>query len=254
MLQDLKILGIPEIPESGTSAMTKAEVYNAQLGSLGESNCPLCRNRGYIAAEEDGMFRLQECECMGKRRALRRIRRSGLADLLEEYTFEAYQTPRQWQAAALQKAKDYAVNGAGRWMYVCGKPGTGKTHLCTAVVGQLIAVGKEARYMLWREEAPQLKAMVNEREYYNRVMGELIRAPVLYIDDFLKGCVSQADVNLAFELLNARYNSRHTMTLLSSERTVEELLDMDEALGSRIYERAKGYTIKAEPENWRLRR
>jgi DNA replication protein DnaC len=66
--------------------------------------------------------------------------------------------------------------------------------------------------------------------------------------------VTPADVNLAFEILNYRYVNRRLVTILSSEKTIEEILDIDEAVGSRIFERCKGHYVKfVGKENWRLR-
>ena len=148
---------------------------------------------------------------------------------------------------------NYLVRGDGKWFIISGNSGTGKTHLCTAICGELIKAGKEVRYMLWRDEAPRLKALVNDRFEYDRLISEIKRADVLYIDDFWKGAVTQADINLSFEILNARYNSKQKVTLISSERTIEQILSVDEAIGSRIYERSKGFYIKTPDENWRLR-
>lgn len=108
---------------------------------------------------------------------------------------------------------------------------------------------------MWREMAPKLKALVNERELYEAKMDKFKEADVLYIDDFFKGNITAADINLAFELLNSRYNSRSKITIISTERTVEDLIEIDEALGSRIYERSKGFYIQTPPHtNWRLRK
>ena len=63
---------------------------------------------------------------------------------------------------------------------------------------------------------------------------------------------SDGDLNVAFELLNARYNARKR-TIISGERTIGAIMDIDEAIGSRIYERSKnGYCFETSPENWRL--
>ena len=65
---------------------------------------------------------------------------------------------------------------------------------------------------------------------------------------------TDADVKLAFELLNARYNDTAKLTLISTEWSLEGLLDIDEALGSRIYERAKKHWLNFNGrQNWRLR-
>ena len=45
------------------------------------------------------------------------------------------------------------------------------------------------------------------------------------------------------------------LTIISSEKTLREILDIDEAVGSRIYEMAQGYilNISADPaKNYRM--
>jgi DNA replication protein DnaC len=44
-------------------------------------------------------------------------------------------------------------------------------------------------------------------------------------------------------------------TIISSERSMEDLLQIDEAVGSRIYQRSKDFllSIQGENKNWRLR-
>lgn len=217
-----------------------------------EYACTLCQDKGYIVRREDGGLYARECECQQRKRTMKRIEQSGIADLLQRYTFESYETPKQWQVTAKEKAADYLEHGQHSWFIIAGNPGSGKTHLCTAIVGKLIEGNKFVRYMLWREEAPRLKASINDREWYDAEMDKLKRCDVLYIDDFLKGNVTDGDINLAFELLNDRYNTGR-QTIISGERPIEAILDIDEAVGSRIYERTKGYRIRCPEENWRLR-
>ena len=84
------------------------------------------------------------------------------------------------------------------------------------------------------------------------MLDEYKRVEVLYIDDFLKGGDTDADIRLAYEILNSRYNDRGLRTILSSEMTPEKLLRRDEALGGRIYERARGYVLQAPQGNRRF--
>jgi hypothetical protein len=58
-----------------------------------------------------------------------------------------------------------------------------------------------------------------------------------------------ADINLAFEILNDRYNSGR-ITVLSSERRIGEILDIDAAVGGRIYEMATpgGYALNIKDD------
>lgn len=193
---------------------------------------------------------MRECECRTIARTKRRIYRSGLGELYERYSLSNYCTDTAKRREIMDKAVDYISGGKG-WFYICGRSGSGKTHITCAIVRELIEAGMEARYMMWREDAPRLKATVNEAVYSER-MEELTECRVLLIDDLWKGALSDADVNLTFELLNARYNSPSRLTIISTEWSLEAILKRDEAIGGRIYERSKGFCLQAPPENYRL--
>ena len=96
--------------------------------------------------------------------------------------------------------------------------------------------------------------MTTDGEEYQSRIRPFKTVPVLYIDDFLKGGHTEADLRLAFEILNARYNDSSLRTIISSEMSLFDVLGLDEATGGRIYERAKGYVIEAPKENWRLKK
>ncbi len=230
-------------------------IANGALPTAPEYRCELCHDTGQIIHRVPGSIEISvsECECAVKRRNALRIKRSGLADVMSRYTFEAYKTPDKQTAAIKDAALRYVAESRGEWFVIVGRPGSGKTHVCTAIVGKLIEGGKNCKYMLWRDEVRELKALVNDNSAYRERMNLLKNVDVLYIDDFLKGrAVSDGDLNVAFELLNARYNARKR-TIISGERTIGAIMDIDEAIGSRIYERSKnGYCFETSPENWRL--
>lgn len=239
----------------------RADWANQNTGDLNRRDgydCPLCRNRGYFRrVREDGSSYVEECSCMAVRRNRDRIRRSGLSDLVKRYTFESWEAPEPWQAEAKAVAEDYAAGGRG-WMLCSGGVGTGKSHLCTAVCVRLMEEGRDVRYVLWREFAPRAKALVNDAGEYEALLRPLKTVDVLYIDDLYKTGKGQqpttGDVNLAFEILNARYNESRKRTILSTERSMEEILEIDEAVGSRIYERSREHCLSFRGRgNWRLR-
>lgn len=218
---------------------------------LGGVDCPICNNSGYIITVKDGYRTARECECLAKRRSLRRIRLSGMSDMLERYSFQTYQTPDASRVRVKVTAEKFSDADEG-WFFIAGQSGSGKTHICTAICSTLIDKGKEVYYMRWRDESRLLKAIVNSEEI-EAPLDKLKTVSVLYIDDFFKGGCNEADIRLAFEILNARYNDSKLRTIISSEIGIEAVLHIDEALGGRIYERSKGFCLQAPNENWRLK-
>lgn len=235
---------------SGTSITTTNEETLAEYG-LDGVNCDICGNKGQLAYYRNGILYSKPCMCMAKRRSFRRIQRSGMADMFSRYTFDNYKTVDEDRKRIKVMAGKFAMDDSG-WFYIAGQSGSGKTHICTAICSALVEGSKDVYYMAWRDESRNLKGLMNTDEV-DEPLRKLKKVAVLYIDDFLKGGVSEADIRLAFEIINARYNDSSLRTIISSEMTIEEVLEMDEALGSRIYERSKGYTIKAPNENYRLR-
>lgn len=238
----------------------KAERENMVDGHLDGIECENCRNRGYIYAVVDGELRMRECECVSARKSLEQIERSGLKLLLDEYTFEKYKATEDWQKHALSLAQNYLEYGDNMWLFFGGQSGSGKSHLCTAVCGELLKRNNAVKYMMWKDEATKLKSLVTDTYEYERRIDELKSVKVLYIDDFLKVQRGQqptpADILLAFEILNYRYVNK-LRTILSSEKTVDDILSLDDALGGRIYEMSKGYQMnigRDKNKNFRLRK
>lgn len=239
----------------------KADSFNKQVGDLSGYDCPKCLNRGRSAVvKDDGAVSFQECDCMNIRRCVQKMEDSGLRDVIKSYTFEAYKTTENWQKTVKNGAVDYANRMEG-WLLFCGQSGSGKTHLCTAVCRHLLLAGKEVRYMPWRQDVRELKAMESSRQV--EAISRLQTVPILFIDDLFKtgrsvdgSCnPTAADVNLAFDIINYRYTKRLT-TIISTERSPVELVDIDEATGGRIVEMAHGHTYcidKKPGRNYRLR-
>ncbi len=259
-----------EATEPGKLEKYKADCYNRSDGHLdGEDGykCDKCRNKGTLARayeDENGFWRLafRDCECMEMRKTIRRMKQSGLKDIIRDYTFAKYQANEDWQKKIKEAAMAYAKEPNG-WFFIGGQSGSGKTHICTAICRELLLRGMPVQYMLWRDDVVKLKASVKDVEAYGAAIDRYKTVKVLYIDDLFKTGKGQygeaqrptgADVNLAFEILNARYGSPELLTIISSECTVDELLDIDEAVAGRIVEKAKTFSLdKDRKKNWRLK-
>ena len=67
-------------------------------------------------------------------------------------------------------------------------------------------------------------------------------AKVLLIDDLFKGSISKSDINIMFELINYRYFNKLPV-IVSTELSIENLVNIDEALGSRLIEMSKYFLV-----------
>lgn len=241
----------------------RIDSYNKKVGNLTGYDCAKCLNRGRYAIPKDGGgMSIVDCDCMNIRRCVQKMEASGLCEVIKDWTFDAYKASESWQTTIKQGAMAYADKVDG-WLLFCGQSGSGKTHLCTAVCRHLLLAGEEVRYMPWRQDVRELKGMAKEPSIQAEALQKYQEAPILFIDDLFKVCKAAdgscippvADVNLASDIIDYRYTKR-LITIISTERSPAELVDIDEATGGRIVQMAQGHTycIEKKPgRNYRLR-
>ena len=97
--------------------------------------------------------------------------------------------------------------------------------------------------MGYRDAITGIKQNMMDSVYYNKMMNRYKSARVLFIDDLFKGKITDSDVNIMFELINHRYFN-NLPVIISSELSVSRLIDVDEALGSRLVEMTKGRVVE----------
>lgn len=246
-----------------------AESENAMVGSKNLTdgyNCDICKNRGYIikTVESDGMWENVQCtcKCERSRKSIRNLKASGLANVIDYYRFDNFKATEEWQKGMYELAKTFSTAlDSNEWLFMGGQSGSGKTHLCSAAAIELLRRGKEVKYMLWRDESRKIKD-----DNFNG--GKLIEyykdVEVLYIDDLFKTGKAYGDevqkptagdINLAFEIVNSRV-AQKKKTIISSESTIFELFDIDEAVAGRIKQMCGAYCIsisKDAGKNYRKR-
>lgn len=238
------------------------DVFNQREGDLNKVdgfNCKACKNRGgFMRLTENGNPVFRKCTCANTREMIKNLKDSGLADYIEKYTFDKYKATKLWQKEIKKSATDFVKDAENKWFFIGGQSGAGKTHICTAITAEFLKLGKKAHYMLWRDEITELKTSITDVVFYKKTMHKLKTVEVLYIDDFLKngkekdGSLqkpSPAEINIIFEILNSRYNSLNLFTIISSERLLSEIKNIDWAVGRRIEERCgKNYVWEIKPD------
>ncbi len=237
--------------------MEKAERMNAAPGDLDDGyDCPKCLNRGVFYGAErlaDGQVRAYQydCECKKARASMRRMRASGLINQISRCRMDNFRTEEAWQGEIRDRAARYIADPNPAWWFIGGAVGAGKTHISTAICRAMIARALDVIYSVWTDEITRLKAIrYDDPEAYRARMDALKSCDVLYIDDLYKRApdrdrITDADVLILYDILNHRY-LRRARTLISSERTLGEIIALDEGIGSRIAELARGYVLSIE--------
>jgi len=207
-------------------------------------SCPRCGDTGLELLDDNTC---RPCACSPMRKTRSRLSRFGLLGAAKRMTFDAFRTEAPWQETLLRRARAFTEQETPGWLFIGGQSGCGKTHLCTAASVALLRRGYAMQYMRWMTESTRMKEMSMDGGRM-KLLETYVSAPLLYVDDLFKAMPSDADKHIAFELLDARYNDHSKVTILSSERTLDGILDIDEAIGGRILERCGAYVLSISPD------
>lgn len=168
--------------------------------------------------------------------------------------FSAYKVENSGQQKALDACRSYAEEfkenlDLGRCLILCGKPGTGKTHLATAIADYLIT---ETKYTaVYRSLFSILQSVKNtygnDAESTERqVFRDLVRPDLLIIDEIGATKSTEFELSTLFALINARYENQ-LPTLIISNLAPEELKG---AIGERCVDRLREGGGKALSFGW----
>ena len=235
-----------------------------QIQPAGEKpvyECPVCKDTEMVLYVEDGVEYARPCECQARKRAKRLMRASGISEEDQGKGFADFQT---FKEKSLEQARNTAImyyrcflkNQGQRVnsIVLCGASGRGKTMLGLCICNNLIKNNIEVKYMAYRQEITALKQVVTDDFSYSNRINTYKNAAVLFIDDYLKGKITESDINIMYEIINHRYLARLPI-VLTTERTVSEMMEIDEATASRLVEMSREYivTLGADTQNYRLR-
>ena len=225
--------------------------------------CGKCKDTGWIIKfREDGTSYAVSCKCREREKVRLQWKAAGMNIDSLDMTFSNFRVWNKFseilKSTSIAYFNDFFKIKSLRKnsLLLCGQPGGGKTHIAVAVAINLISSGVNVMYMPYRETFRNIKLNIKDENFYKRTLEKFERCDLLLIDDLYKGKVSLAEINIMFEVINYRYVN-HLPILVSSERTIEEILSIDEGIGSRIYEMCRGYMVtipKEECNNFRLRK
>lgn len=208
------------------------------------STCPTC-------VEEDGAA--EEAARKNQARKERQatfLARSGLEGRFAESSFDSYAASSAEQRAVVDACLEFAQTttpDSGQGLWLIGPPGTGKTHLGSAIVRYIIEKrDTEANIFSGREIIRMLRATWKNHgdgglDWNGRATTEegLIEqfghVPLLVIDEIGVSFGTDAEHVQLFDIIDVRYKHKRPTVLLSNLPAK----GIKEAIGDRAYDRLR---------------
>lgn len=159
----------------------------------------------------------------------------------KERTFDNYNAdgnPSRVRAAKV--AKSYAEKfderlKAGGGLVMCGKPGTGKTHLAAAIANHIIPMGYSAVFRTVLQAIRSVKDTYNKSSEVSEseAIENLVLPQLLILDEVGVQFGSETERLILFEIINGRYEKMRPTILISNLNEQ----DLTAYLGERILDR-----------------
>jgi DNA replication protein DnaC len=224
-------------------------------------NCPDCQDTGVVPVVDGetvgwnderlvgAVFTVRHCKCVQERRIEALFGSSHITESFRQAGFKNFVVDGRPQCVRV--ARDKAVDYYKRFdeirhtrnnsILLMGAPGSGKTHLLMAIANGLLRRGITVQYFPWVEGVGELR---ENRDDIEDRLNAMKTVEVLFIDDLYKGRRQPTDFQLEalFNVVNYRYQNNLPM-LVSTEKDVDTLFDIDEGIARRIYEMAKGHRV-----------
>lgn len=199
--------------------------------------CEICKDKEYIFVDDAVKF----CKCREVRLAKERLERSGIADRVDKNTFKTYKVKNEQQNTARNICIDYIKDfNKEKTLLLQGQVGSGKTHLAIATCNKLLEK-YAVKYMSYTKDINELKFNMTDTDFYNKKLDDYRNTTILFIDDLFKGFEkgdysrARTELRIMYDIINYRYDNKKAM-IITTELSISQLLELDEALASRIVE------------------
>jgi len=216
--------------------------------------CPTCAKE---KEAEETSRKAAQTERQRQARIESMIQRSGIPTRFKDRTIENYQATDPGEQHAKEVSAWFADTwperlAAGTSMIFVGFPGTGKTHLATAIGNQLLRQGVSVLFATVSDAMRQIKSTYDKDASMSEAHAiEIYTSPrLLILDEVHVQTGSDHERRLMFEIVNRRYENV-LPSIIMSNLAFEKL---QEFLGDRIVDRLREGGGKLVKFTWKSRR
>ncbi|WP_292992559.1 ATP-binding protein [Nitrosomonas sp.] len=174
--------------------------------------------------------------CLKLENAARLLGKSNIPKRFLSCDFDNYETSTDVQKKALHQCKSFAENFAihrknGACLLLCGRPGTGKNHLATAISKKLLSDG----FSVLRVKASQYLDAYWAKSFEEREgwLNDIAKVDLIMIDEIGRSSNAKSAQDAFFRLIDARYEAQ-LPTMIATNMNRDELI---EVLGEATYDR-----------------
>jgi hypothetical protein len=180
-------------------------------------------------------------ECAGTGYLVTRGGAHRCACMIEKSVIGALQSISRYQQARLSDFSRKLCDDVLAWashpsdgLFVTGPTGTGKTHLGAALVRAWFESGKRAVFRRSADLYLEIRQSYHTDLSEQTLLTVCSSTPLLVLDDFAGGSLSDHERRVALEVLDRRMNDLKP-TVVTSNWPIQQISDrMDERIGSRL--------------------
>ena len=211
--------GLESLSEHEVGEIEQAEFRLRECNACGRIYCNKAteKYRRPLITVHDGQLKIETvvCDVWHKECFPKQCRKAGIPDKYAARTFADYAVTDD-NSRAIKMARWFLDDARDKWLYYYGGAGTGKTFLASLIARQYVLRSKAVVFGDVPLLLSDLKRTFNSAESTEGLLDRYCRTNLLVLDDIGAGQVTEWNVGILYQIVNARYNNEKATIITSN--------------------------------------